>query len=256
VAAVLTAVLLVTQVPLYLGTSVPSGATNGLTVMTANIFKGNGDIDDIADAVDRLGVDLLAVQELTFDAEDRLDAALGAMLPYSATRPGAESSGNGLWSRFPLEPLPPPPGFEHPPVAATIDVEGRPIFVAGVHPQSPYPDDTARWSADLDELAEWLDEVDGPAVVAGDFNATFDHPQFRDVLASGFRDAAEQAGAGFLPTFPANRRRVPLLITIDHVLVNGGIVATEVRRVHFGHTDHAALVTILAVPTATRSAGV
>lgn len=249
VAAVLTAILVVTQAPLYLGTSAPSGATTGLNVMTVNINKGNGDADAIVDAVRRHGVDLLAVQELTARARGRLEAAgVSDVLPYSWTRPGGESAGNGLWSRYPLEPLPQRAGFRHPPVAATMDLDGHQVFVAGVHPVSPYPDDTGRWSDELDELEGWLSEVGGLAVVAGDFNATFDHSQFRDVLASGFRDAAEQAGAGFLPTFPANRRRLPLLITIDHVLVNGGIVATDVRRVQIADTDHEALVTTLAVP--------
>ena len=34
----------------------------------------------------------------------------------------------------------------------------------------------------------------------------------------GFRDAADQAGAGFQPTFP-NRRRGRPIVAIDHVIV-------------------------------------
>ena len=249
VAAVVTAVLLVTQAPLYLGTAAPSGTTTELTVMTVNLHFGLGNAAQIVETVHREGVELLSVQELDHNALAALRAAgLDDVLPHSVTRADGGAAGNGLWSRSPLEPLPRRWGFGHPPVAATMDLDGRPVFVAAVHAVSPYPDDTARWSAELDELAEWLGEVDGLAVVAGDFNATFDHPQFRDVLASGFRDAAEQAGAGFLPTFPANRRRLPLLITIDHVLVNGGIVATDVRRETIADTDHEALVVTLAVP--------
>ena len=219
VGAALTAVLLVTQVPLYLGSAAPTGPTSELTVMTVNLHFGLGDAADIVDTVRREGVELLAVQELDHGALAALEAAgLEDVLQHAWTRPDGGAAGNGLWSRYPLDPLPRRSGFGHPPVAATMDLHGLPVFVAAVHAVSPYPDDTARWSSELDELADWLGEVDGPAVVAGDFNATLDHPQFRDVLATGYRDAAEQAGAGFLPTFPANRRRLPLLITIDHVL--------------------------------------
>ena len=250
VAAVLTAVLLITQVPLYLGTAAPSGPTSELIVMTVNMHFGLGDAEDIVQTVRREGVELLAVQELDHGALAALEAAgLEEVLAHAWTRPDGGAAGNGLWSAYPLDPLPRRWGFGHPPVAATMDLDGLPVLVAAVHAVSPYPDDTARWSAELDELAEWLGEVDGPAVVAGDFNATFDHPQFRDVLAAGYRDAAEQAGAGFLPTFPANRRRLPLLITIDHVLVNGGIVASDVRRVQIDDTDHEGLVATLAVPS-------
>ena len=42
------------------------------------------------------------------------------------------------------------------------------------------------------------------------------------------RRLARSAPAGCRP-IPANRRRVPMLITIDHVLASDGIVATDVR---------------------------
>ena len=156
--------------------------------------------------------------------------------------------GIGVWSERPLDPIPGPDGFRDPPIVAVLDHDGQPLVVASVHPVSPYPDDTARWSREMTLLAEWLDDLDRPAIVAGDFNVTTDHRQFRDLLATGFEDAATQAGRGWLPTFPANRRRVPLLITIDHVLASDGIVAADVDRVVVGDTDHAALVAHLAVP--------
>ena len=138
--------------------------------------------------------------------------------------------------------------MRHTPLAATTTVAGTTVTVTSVHPVSPYPDDTADWSAELGRLADWLGDLEGPVVVVGDFNATRDHHQFRTILAAGYADAASQVGAGWLPTYPANRRRVPLLITIDHVLASDGIVATDVERVEIADTDHASLVVRLAVP--------
>lgn len=248
VAGVLTTVLALTQVPLYLGAEVPAEGAATMTVMTVNLHYGDADADEILAAVREHGVDVLATQELTNPAVETLRGeGIDGLMPFQALNPGG-SQGNGLWSRHPLTELDRPGGFDNEPVAAAVDLDGRPVFVACVHPESPYPDGAQQWSAEMHRLAEWLEDVDGPAIVAGDFNSTADHRQFRGVLEAGFEDAATQVGAGWLPTFPANRRRVPLLITIDHVLANRGIVATSVERVVIAGTDHAALVVRLAVP--------
>jgi endonuclease/exonuclease/phosphatase (EEP) superfamily protein YafD len=247
--AVLTATLALTQVPLYLGTAAaPDDAARSLTVMTVNMHYGGGDAAQIVAAVRDGGVDVLATEELTNPAADALRAAgIEEVLPHAALNPGG-SRGNGLWSRLPLEPLEAPSGFTNEPVVAHVAVGGRDVVVAAVHPTSPYPDGAGAWSRELGLLAAWMAELDGPAVVAGDFNATSDHRQFRDLLQLGFADAAAQVGAGWLPTYPANRRRLPLLITIDHVLVSDGIVATALERLAIVDTDHTALVARLAVP--------
>ena len=247
-AVVLTVILGLTQVPLYVGTAAaPDGAAR-FTVMTVNLLYGDADADEIVATVRERGVDVLATQELTNPAVRALRAAgLEDVLPHAELHPGG-AHGNGLWSRVPLSSAAVPSGFDNPPVAATAQVGGRPILLACVHPISPYPDDTARWDSELDRLRDWLAGVDGPAIVAGDFNATPDHRQFRALLTAGYADAAAQVGAGWLPTFPANRRRIPLLITIDHVLVSPGIVATSLDRLEIAGTDHAALIATVAVP--------
>jgi endonuclease/exonuclease/phosphatase (EEP) superfamily protein YafD len=248
VAAVLTALLTLTQVPLYLGTATPAAGSSTFTVMTLNMHYGSADPEQIVAAVRSHHVDLLATQELTNPGVAALRAAgLEELLPHSELHPGG-AQGNGIWSRHPVTGRAVPAELENVPVAVDLDLDGRAVFVACVHPVSPYPDDADQWSRELGVLADWLATVDGPAIVAGDFNSTRDHRQFRDVLATGFEDAATQTGAGWLPTFPANRRRLPLLITIDHVLANDGIVATDVQRLEIPATDHAGLAVRLAIP--------
>ena len=248
VAAVLTAILALTQAPLYLGTGAPAAGAEPLTVMTINMHYGGADATQIVRTVRERGVDILATQELSPQAVAALDTAgIGDLLPHDVISPRDDASGNGLWSRTPLVTIPVAAAMRHTPLAATTTVAGTTVTVASVHPVSPYPDDTADWSTELGRLAEWLGDLEGPVVVAGDFNATSDHHQFRTILATGYADAASQVGAGWLPTYPANRRRVPMLITIDHVLASDGIVATDVERVEIAGTDHAALVVRLAV---------
>jgi endonuclease/exonuclease/phosphatase (EEP) superfamily protein YafD len=78
-------------------------------------------------------------------------------------------------------------------------------------------------------------------IAAGDFNATTDHAQFRRLLAHGYADAAQQSGAGYLPTYPNDRWYGPL-IGIDHVLLRGGVGAADVRTLGVRGSDHRALL--------------
>ena len=78
------------------------------------------------------------------------------------------------------------------------------MFVAACTRVSPYPDDTAEWSAELGRFADWLGGLEGPVVVAGDFNATRDHHQFRDHPRRRVSPTppARSAPAGCRPTPP------------------------------------------------------
>jgi endonuclease/exonuclease/phosphatase (EEP) superfamily protein YafD len=249
VAGVLTIVLALSQVPLYLGTASAAPGSTPLTVMTLNMHYGGADPDAVVAAIRTHDVDVMATVEMTPVAVEALQrAGIDDLLPFHDLKPRGGASGNGVWSRLPLTHVDTPGDFAHQPVSTMLDYHGRAIFFSAVHPLSPYPANSAAWSEEMGRIATWLDGIHGLAVVAGDFNATRDHKQFRDILDTGFADAATQAGVGWQPTYPANRRRIPLLVAIDHVLVQGGIVATDVHRLDIADTDHAGLVATLMVP--------
>ena len=84
----------------------------------------------------------------------------------------------------------------------------------------------------------------GPVIVPGDFNATVDHAQFRDLLGGGFDEGALDSGAGYLPTYPTDRWYPPLL-GIDHVL-SRGLWAESARTYDLPGSDHRALLVRLA----------
>ncbi len=219
--------------------------------MTLNMHYGGADPEAVVATIRDRGVDVLATEEMTPEAVDALRrAGIGDLLPYDDLKPRGGAAGNGVWSRFPLTHVDTPGDYAHQPVSTMLDFHGRPIFFAAVHPISPYPANAPVWSNELGRMATWLADVHGLAVVAGDFNATRDHRQFRDVLGHGFADAATQAGVGWQPTYPANRRHIPPLVAIDHVLVQGGIVATSVERLDIPDTDHKGILATLMVPPA------
>jgi endonuclease/exonuclease/phosphatase (EEP) superfamily protein YafD len=241
-----------TQVHLYTADDPPDDGRR-LVVMTANLWLGNADTDSLVAAVRRHHIDLLMVQELSAAAEQRLTASgLDDLLPHHrAQTSDVAAAGTGLWSRYPLSDVRFPDQFAFAMVTARVRVPGaaRPITAAALHLAGPVPR-TADWQQDIRRLPAELRELpaDAPVIVGGDFNATFDVAQFRRVLAVGYADAADQAGAGNARTYPADRW-FPALLAIDHVLTRGGAVATDVRTVSIANTDHRALLAVVTLPS-------
>jgi endonuclease/exonuclease/phosphatase (EEP) superfamily protein YafD len=120
---------------------------------------------------------------------------------------------------------------------------GNLTFVA-VHLLPPYPYPAREWLAETARLRDFLADIPGSALVAGDFNATVDHVQFRRLLTDGYADATRQAGAGYPATYPTDRRFGPL-IGIDHVLTRGA-TATAARTVTLPGSDHRGLLVRVA----------
>jgi endonuclease/exonuclease/phosphatase (EEP) superfamily protein YafD len=133
-------------------------------------------------------------------------------------------------------------GFPSRVARVDVTVGGEPLAVYVVHPWPPGVRTHHQWSADMSALAALLDREQGAVLVAGDLNTTRDHESFRRLEALGFVDAVDQAGAGFLPTFPEGSL-VPPVVAIDHVMTRDvDLVATTVVTVSISGTDHRALV--------------
>ncbi len=233
---------------------VPSGRAapgpDDLVVMASNLQYGGADPAALMAAVQTRGVDVLVLLEVTPGAVDRLQAAgIEHDLPYAAGHPRPGADGTMIRSRYPLTELPTPtfPGEVNlsqpvalvqlpgaPPGAAT-----RSVLIRAVHPMPPTDPNLGFWRASLDGLATWThSQSDGiPVILAGDFNASADHPGYRQV-ADGLVDAHEAVGAGWVRTWPQGRRWIPPFVHIDHVLAKGLTVTDAGWQVIPG-TDHA-----------------
>ena len=83
-------------------------------------------------------------------------------------------------------------------------------------------------------------------MVLGDLNCGIDHPSFRRLLASGFRDASMSATRKPSVSFPS--WLVWPRIELDHVLLSGGITAGRIETFTVPGTDHLATVATLRMP--------
>ncbi len=233
--------------PLFVAADAPPASSARLRVATANLTLGRADADAVVAMVRDREVDVLAVQELTPREVDELRAAgLDDVMPFSELRPQRGVEGTGVWSRIALDDVRDIHGLTSRAVRAQITVAGETIAFFVVHPWAPGMRDHRQWSADMDALTALLDRETGAVLVAGDFNTARDHRSFRELQRLGFVDAADQAGAGFLPTFPEGSLPMPL-VAIDHVIARDApLVAVDVATVTIAGADHRALVVTYA----------
>jgi endonuclease/exonuclease/phosphatase (EEP) superfamily protein YafD len=217
-----------------------------LDVLTVNLRYGNADPRAVMSLVDRYDVDLLSLQEMPPSAVAALDAA-GARrrFPHRVldARPGAE--GTGIMARYPLTDPARPAGLRMAMPEATLRMPGvAPIRVKAVHPVAPLRADVAVWREGMRSLPR---ATPGGAmrILVGDFNATLDHRELRDVISSGYTDAADATGQGLRGTYPARRR---VRIAIDHVLVDRRAEVTDAGVHLVRGSDHRAVTATIRLP--------
>lgn len=254
VVAAVTAVALVAVVaPRALGSAQPAAAGPTLRVLTANLLAGSADAAALVDLVRAHRVDVLAVQEFTPGAQAELDRlGLDRLLPHRQLNPQVGTPGSGLYARWPISDggvrqLRGGWGFTQ--AYGTVAVPGGPaVRVESAHPAAPYAvDQVGYWRDDL--AAQPPATPDGPlGILAGDFNATLDHAPLRALLATGYVDAADAAGAGLRGTWgPYDGDPIPP-VTIDHVLVDRRIAVRAVEVHPLARTDHRPVLATLTLP--------
>lgn len=220
-----------------------------LRLMTANLLHDRCDIADFARVVEELKPDVVVTQELgpmcadvltTEYARHRLHPTHGFRGRGIATRLDAEFGDiempgrSGTW--------------------ASIDLGGTSLRLAGVHLLNPikYP----WWTmarvrrAQVDAVLRWLDEdpAGGPALVAGDFNASPSWPAYRQIssrLEDLVAEWADRSGSVAERTW-GWRPGWPRMLRIDHIF-GRGVRAEEVRVVSIVGTDHSAVVADLSI---------
>ncbi len=231
------------------GEEIPPGATE-LRVLSANIHFGEADPSAVVGLVRRLHPDVLNLQELTPSFALALEGAgLSTLLPEAVLTVREGASGGGIYSRLLMRQLPAPEvrgiGFRMPRAVVRLD-RGHTVRVVDVHPYPPKRRIVGLWAAQLASLPA-ADPSAPPWVLAGDFNATLDFPELRDLIDTGYRDAGDVTGDGLEPTWPSERW-MPPPVTIDHVLADRRIAIVDYRVEDVPGSDHRAVFARLAIP--------
>ena len=229
----------------------PPAAGPVLRVLTANLLAGRAVAEVVAELACRTHADVLFVQELTGDAAAALQrAGLEDLLPHRVTQPVPHGARGSIYARYPLRGEPPAAPVSAARCTARLDLpSGQSVRLACIHAAPPkppwFPDATARWRSQLSALPA---PGESPRILAGDFNATLDHAQFRRLLRLGYADAASQVGNGLSPTWGPQPGRRPALLAIDHVLIDRRCAVLTTSAHRLTGSDHRALYAELRLP--------
>lgn len=240
------------------GAVVSAGATVELHAMNINSEIGQADASRIVQLVKDNRVGLLTVQEHSQALEDRLSAeGLDRLLPHRISDPTDDGAGSAVYSAYPLEQvgiLPDTP-FRMPTVRLTVRDGGSAavLEVTNVHTLPPVDVRVDQWRSDLAAVGR-LAELPGNRLLIGDFNATYDHTEFRALLGAapdgpGLVDVGTASGSRLTPTWPMRGPRLPG-IAIDHLVTTPHVGSSGYQVQRVPGTDHAAVLATLAVPAA------
>lgn len=247
-------VLTAAVVPRGLGRRQPLTAGPVLRVMTANLLVGRADPEPLVGLVRAARPDVLFVQELTGEKARGLRfAGLDDLLPHALSdADAAEPRGNAIYSRYPLDACRPAAAAPSAQPVATLALGDRVAVLGCVHLHTPKPvrsrASVAVWRRELRGLPAIPAPRGAYTILAGDFNATCDHAEFRRLLGRGYADAASEVGCGLVPTWAGRAGRRLGLLTIDHVLADRrcAVLGTAVRLLP--GSDHRAVIAAIRLP--------
>jgi len=256
-AALAGAAMAATLVPRVVPSRQPPADGPVLRVLTVNMHYGKAAGPGIVGLARRLGVDVLFLQELGEDGSTRLKAAgLSELLP-SLMDDGRtyRYRGSAIYARYPLrEGLAIPQSFASQPTARLDLPGGQAVQLVCVHPHPPFPpwvpEAVPRWRGELETLPDpGRQPGDLPVVLAGDYNATLDHAEFRRLLRRGYVDAASRIGRGLAPTWgPEPTAGRPALLAFDHVVVDSRCAVLATSAHPLPGSDHRGLYAELRLP--------
>ncbi len=245
-------------------TAVSTSAEGDITVLQYNTLGGSVDVPALADYIESEGVNVVSLPETsTQTGEDIVEDLADRGLPFQQFDTGTSgyeadytstvllvSSSLGEYVQTdifesPTESAEDSAQEESVPLAvraAPLDGDGPTLI--SVHPIAPGRDRMATWQSEI-RAAYGLCGTEQNAIIAGDFNSTADHEAALR-LATPCTDAADQAGAGALGTWPA---RLPELLSspIDRVLTTTNEYrGSEATLVNLGGSDHRGVMVRLA----------
>ncbi|WP_112243708.1 endonuclease/exonuclease/phosphatase family protein [Kribbella monticola] len=256
----------------------PPPGSRALTIMVANVLGGGADAKEVARLIKEQRPDLVSLPEAQVDVRQEIQDHLEGLTYHGFTQQAnaavesatsvlvssslgevqfdSEKLDTGKVNSTQLKPGAGEPGAETiGPVQQTSTQFGHIIVTGGTlgnlrlivyHGYPPLPSEVTTWKRDLEVVKGWCRQ-DRPTILAGDFNATSDHYDFRQALGDHCRSVAPSVGAGLSGTWPSNR--ITLAQTqIDHVVITTGIKPGKFTTYKIAGTDHRAVIAHVAVP--------
>lgn len=233
----------------------PAPASGTITMMTHNVFGRNYDMERVTQAIRAADPDIIVLQEYFDGQAVDLHPLLVGTYPYFVRCRGGKRANLGLYSRLPIvqdeDGACPDDAYGKTRTAHILArvalADGRSFSVVTTHMDWPFP--VARQNEQLQALSSVLDGVEGPVILAGDFNST---PWSYALRAFASTNGLHRETLN-LPTFPMIwyyfgrwRNMLPFL-PLDHVMTRGGISVHSLGAGAETGSDHLPVVFTFSV---------
>jgi len=209
-------------------------------VYSANLWVRNRDVDAIAASIRAADADVVMLIELGDATAPHLEDFVGRY-PHRIASPRIDRPNGAVRSvvasRYPLAVLPRPAGVEA--VGATAITPLGPVNLVSIHLTRPWPFEES-WGqiSQTRSLDQMLKGLDGPVVVAGDFNSVSSARIGKQVQ----HDIGLRPAPGFPGTWPGGLPSA-LGITIDQVYASPDLAFVGRRLGRPNGSDHRPVVT-------------
>lgn len=245
--AVITIINAVPVLPWYFGShaSPPTDAST-ISILHANVLSSNKQYELLTTLIAEQKPDIVFLQEFREGWLEPL-SSLAKDYPYTHFVPRDDNFGIAVMSRLPFSDVDqivsPPLGF--PTLVVRIPILDSDLTIVSTHAMPPVG--LTRFDArneQLDDTAQIIAAIRGPAVLIGDLNVSMWSNYYRKLETdAGLRNAG--IGFGVIPTWP---RFLPVaMIPIDHCLVSDEISVLDLRSGPDIGSDHLPLLVTLAV---------
>ncbi|MPZ83461.1 MAG: endonuclease/exonuclease/phosphatase family protein [Actinophytocola sp.] len=234
--------------PRLLSEEQPGANGERLRVMSVNLSLGKANASTVLSIARSQKADVLVMPELTQAAVDALDeAGLYELFPERVFEVGLGGEGTGVASRLPLRKIVLMDETTMRQPSMVVDMPGRDdIELTAVHVQpGVHANSATTWRRELSELPRPTPDV-RVRILAGDFNATFDHAAFRAMVDRGYADAGEEIGDGLSATWQDWPLGPP--VAIDHILVDNRCAIASYAVFDIPGSDHNAIVSEVVLP--------
>ena len=221
-------------------------------IVSANVYFENPDVDRAVAAVMARDADVLVLTEFTTTFSAAFErAGVASRYPHTTDHARLDREGVVIYSKIPFTETQELTDTKMPAVKLTL-ASGESLWLAAVHPYPPSNDTQAnQWIKALQDIRRFtLSEAgDDPMALVGDFNGTRWQPTFGKLLAGTMIDAHEALGRGLSRSWPADSF-FPLLVRLDHALLNGRAFPVAIDDFVVAGSDHLAFDVTVAVKAA------
>ncbi len=217
-----------------------------IRVATINVYTSNQNSQAVLELIAREQPEILVLVETDRRWLNSL-SPLEMYYPHRISHPRDDNFGLAIYSRIPFinAHIRQFTSADIPSLVCSFHMNGRVVTVVATHPLPPVNIDyQVLRDQQLQSLAQFIHDRQGPLIVAGDLNLTMFSPVYRSfVETSGLQNTRK--GQGVLGTWPTSGTRI-MRLPLDHILHTADFATINCRVGPSVGSDHFPFIADLA----------